>query len=356
MIAPLRTATLRRSRVVVAELGVLLLATLGSPPWSGAANRPSIASDTPWVAYQSSLRGPDFGPEGLFLVHPDGSSDHEIATTLPGEHMHPDWSSDGRTLAFRADIGDFPQLYLTNPLEDPGGLRAQRLTTCSADCLQVDDPALSPDSRNIAYVEDTGPGVVVGNVEVPRTFALRVARIGRHGLSDIRTLLRTHTLTELVEPRWSPDGSALVFWSDHTDAETGAVDATAVFTIHADGSHAKQITPWSMFAGEADWSPSGQQLVFVTHPLTVFNFDDVVSNIYTARPDGSQLHQLTLATTSADRATQARWTPDGRIVYTRVTTDGRALWLREPTGLDPRPLVSGGRPVRTHGDVQPVHG
>ncbi len=311
-----RGTALRRSRVAGIGLVAVALATLGWSSSSATQARPRSASDTsPWVAYQSSLRGAEFGPEGLFLVHPDGSDDHEVATGLPGEHMHPDWSSDGRTLAFRADIGDYPQLYLTNPIKDPDGLRARQLTDCAAECIQVDDPALSPDGHSIAFIEDTGPPVVVGQIEVPRTFELRVANIGRDGLRHVRTLLRTRTLTELVEPRWSPDGRALVFWADHAAAETGAVDATAVFTIDADGTHRRQITPWSMLAGEADWSPCAQRLVFVTHPLSVFNFEDVVSNLYTARTDGSQLKQLTRATTSSDRATQARWTPDGQIIY-----------------------------------------
>jgi Tol biopolymer transport system component len=107
-----------------------------------------------------------------------------------------------------------------------------------------------------------------------------------------------------------------------------------------------------MFAGEVDWSPDGQRLAFVTNPLIVFHFVDVVSNLYTSRPDGSDVRQLTHATTSADRATQARWTPDGHIIYTRVTADGRALWLRDADGGHPTPIAPGG--LRTHGDVQPT--
>jgi Tol biopolymer transport system component len=321
---------------------------------SGTTAARSESTGAPWVAYQSSLRGDEFGPEGIFLVHADGSNDHEVLTSLPGEHMHPDWAADGRRLVFRGDIGDFPQIYLTHPVSDPLGNQTQQLTNCSGDCLQVDDPALSPDGRTIAYVEDTGPPVIVGQVEVPQTFNLRIAHLGRNGLTHVHTILQTRTLTELVEPRWSPDGTSLVLWADHADATTGTVDRTAVFTIRADGSQRRRVTPWSMLAGEADWSPDGRRLVFVTHPLIVFNFDDVVSNLYTARPNGQGLRQLTFATTSADRATQARWTPGGGIIYTRVTSDGRSLWLRNARGGHPIPLAPGGRAIRTHGDLQPI--
>jgi Tol biopolymer transport system component len=145
-----------------------------------------------------------------------------------------------------------------------------------------------------------------------------------------------------------------VYWADRTDPATGVVDGTAVFTIRADGTQQRQVTPWSMLAGEVDWSPDGRRLVFVTHPLILFNFDAVVSNLYTARPDGREIRQLTASSSPADRATQARWTPDGRIIYTRVTTDGRSLWMRNADGSHPTPIAPGGRRIRTHGDMQPI--
>ena len=318
---------------------------------------------TPWVAYQSSLREGQFGLDGIFLIHPDGTNDHEIATSLRGQHIHPDWSTDGRSLVFRADIGDYPQLFLTDPVTDPTGRRARQLTNCAGDCVQVDDAALSPDGASVAYVEDTGIATV-DQIDVPATFDLRVARITSHGLTDVHTVVnsqtmpQSHTVTELVEPRWSPDGHSLVFWADRTDGRTGAVTGTAVFTVRADGAEQRQVTPWSTFAGEVDWSPDGRRLVFVTHPLILFNFDvlnsdNLVSNLYTARPNGSDVRQLTHSTTSGDRATQARWTPDGRILYTRVTPDTRALWLRDADGGHPTPIAPGG--LRTHGDLQPTY-
>jgi Tol biopolymer transport system component len=351
----------RGPRPALAALAIGALAASLSPGVAAAGDHHRTV--IPWVAYQSSLREGQFGLDGIFLVHPDGSNDHEIATSLPSQHIHPDWSADGRSLVFRADIGDFSQLFLTNPVTDPTGHRALQLTHCADDCVQVDDAALSPDGASVAYVEDTGI-VTVDTIDVPASFDLRIAHITRDGLTDVRTIVHSqtlpesHTVTELVEPRWSPDGHSLVFWADRTDGRTGAVTGTAVFTIRADGTGRSRVTPWSMFAGEVDWSPDGRRLVFVTHPLIVFNFDvlhsdDFVSNLYTARPDGSDVRQLTHATTFADRATQARWTPDGRILYTRVTPDSRTLWLRDADGDHPTPLAPGG--LRTHGDLQPTH-
>jgi len=104
-------------------------------------------------------------------------------------------------------------------------------------------------------------------------------------------------------PRWSPDGSHLVFWTDHVNPDTGQVDGTSVFTFRA---------------------------------------------------DGSGLQQLTHSTTPNDRATQPRFTPDGRIIYTRVTPGGRTLWLIDADGSNASPIPAGGQRIRTHGDWQPT--
>jgi Tol biopolymer transport system component len=147
-----------------------------------------------------------------------------------------------------------------------------------------------------------------------------------------------------------------VFWTDHVNPGTGQVDATAVFTIAADGTGLVQVTPPSMLAGDCDWSPDGTRLVFATHPLGGFNFDPVVSNLYTARPDGAGLRQLTHSTTPNDRATQAHFTPDGRIIYTRVTRVGRTLWLINADGSNASPIPPNALRFRTHGDWQPTPG
>lgn len=316
---------------------------------------PAVASPgSPWVAFQTSLRDGQFGDDGVFLVRPDGTGQHEVATAVPGEHIHPDWSSDGHSLVFAGLAGDRHQIIRFDPLRDPAGAQARQLTACAGSCLDDMDPALSPNDAKIAYLQIGGPLVSIGQVEMPATQKLRIATIAPGGLTQVRTIFQTITTTELNAPRWSPDGSHLVFWTDHVNPGTGQVDVTAVFTIRADGTHLVQMTPSSMVAGDCDWSADGKRLVFATHPLVAFNFDPVVSNLFTVRPDGSGLRQLTHSTTSNDRATQAHFTPDGRIIYTRVTAEGRTLWLINADGSNATPIPASGELIRTHGDWQPT--
>jgi Tol biopolymer transport system component len=311
------------------------------------------AAGTAWVAFQTSVRDGQFGDEGVFLVRPNGDNQHEVATAVVGEHIHPAWSADGRTLVLAALIGDQHQIVRFNPSADPAGADARQLTACADSCLDDMDPALSPDGDKIAYLRIGGPLVSVGQVKMPATQKLQIATVTSTGLTHVRTIFKTTTTTELNSPRWSPDGSHLAFWTDHVDAQTGHVDATTVFTTQADGGQLVRLTPPSMLAGECDWSPDGTQLVLGTHPLAAFDFDAVISNLFTIRPDGTGLHALTHSTTSNDRATQAHFTPDGRIIYTRVTPSSRTLRVINADGSNGVPIPAKGERIRTHGDWQP---
>ena len=333
--------------LTIAALACLFAGVSAAPPAAAAPG-------SPWVAFQASLRNGLFGDDGVFLVRPDGTGQHEVATATPGEHIHPDWSSDGHSLVFAGLPGDRHQIIRFDPLNDPTGAHAQQLTACAGSCLDDNDPALSPDDAKIVYLQIGGPLVTIGQVEMPATQKLQIATVTAGGLTQVKTIFQTTTTTELNAPRWSPDGSHLVFWTDHVNPGTGQVDATAVFTIQADGTRLVQVTPQSMLAGECDWSPDGTRLVFANHPLVAFNFDPVVYNLFTVRPDGTGLRQLTHSTIPNDRATQARFTPDGRIIYTRVTPGGRTLWLIDADGGKASPIPASGQRIRTHGDWQPA--
>lgn len=343
-------------RVIVRRAEFTIVAAACLLGWLFVAPPSAASPDAPWVAFQTSLRHGQFGDVGVFLVRPDGTDQHEVGTAIPGEHIHPDWSSNGHSLVFAGLVGYRHQVIRFDPLSDPTGARARQLTKCSGRCLDDNDPALSPDDTRIAYLEIRGPLVSIGQIEMPATQKLQVATIAPGGLTQVKTIFQTTTTTELNAPRWSPDGSHLVFWADQVNPDTGEVDATAVFTVRADGTELVRVTPWSMLAGDCDWSPDGRRLVFATHPLVAFNFVPVVSNLFTVRPNGSGLRRLTRFTTSHVRATQAHFTPDGRIIYTRVTAGGRTLWVINADGSDGDPIPARGEQIRTHGDWQPTAG
>jgi Tol biopolymer transport system component len=117
---------------------------------------------------------------------------------------------------------------------------------------------------------------------------------------------------------WSPDGTQVTFGAVRLDA-AGAPDFTrsAVYVAEADGSRVEAITEPGAFTEGAEWSPTGDWIVFnkKSGPVGVKG-----SDLYLIHPDGSGLSAITTAG-AAGKSDQvgAVWSPDGtRLLFTVV--------------------------------------
>lgn len=340
------------SRAVVALL-VLAVAgcsgpTPGGPPGpsspsSGASSSTAaavpraLAGSRGWLAFQSGT-----GTDHVHLVHVDGSDDHIIGEGLPGEQRHPDFSrKDGRIAFDLLDAtDDRDQLYVAGP----DGQDPQHLVPCGGNCDSRWEPAWSPDGTRL--VVSTAAGPVVDNL--PRDFGLAVVDVATQAVTPV--IEHPASVGQDHLARWSPDGTRLVFWRARTGAD-GVVHA-AVFTVGVTGSGLRQLTPWSMDAGDPDWSPAGASIVFTTRPLVDFESGD--SELWTVRPNGTGMVQLTRGGAVGRRHTQPRWTPDGEaVLYTRVAQDGtpRHTWLLTPADGTDVPVLTYGS-IFTHPVLQ----
>lgn len=104
------------------------------------------------------------------------------------------------------------------------------------------------------------------------------------------------------DPRWSPDGSKIVFYSNRA----GNFD---IYIVNADGTNLVQLTEDPGYDGMPDWSPDGSTITFASK-------QDGDFDIYAMKPDGSGIHNLTQ--TDGFEGTH-RWSPDGR----KVAFEGR---------------------------------
>jgi len=207
------------------------------------------------------------------------------------------------------------------------------------------DPQWAPDSQWIAYRGRAGGKA-----------GLIVARPDGTGARFIANL--TGTNAPLAGSgrtvAWSPDGKQLAFVSSVPGPETEAAsgdpmvitrylykpDASEglthfndnrrlhLFVADVTSGRVEQVTTGSFYEHSIDWSPNGQELLFLTNRDAdddqFFNYD-----VYALRINDNSFHD-TAATESNEY--RPRWSPDGRSIVFQATR--RGLTDRETTMED----------------------
>jgi TolB protein len=305
-----------------------------------------IASEPGWLAYQYQTDPDDYFSIKVHLVRVDGSNDHAVATHLPGAIRHPDFSPDGSRLVFDqlSSEADRSQTYIAKA----DGSAAKRISQCKLPrCSDYWEPAWSPDSSRLAVSTGEGPITSTG----PARFGIAIIDVNSEEVT--RVVDNENAVGQDRFARWSPDGKRLVFY--RARAKSDGTIQTAIFIVDVDGSNLRRLTPWDMLAGDPDWSPKGDLIVFSTYPLREFESSDP-SELYTMRPDGSGIKALTSNGEDGPRATEPRWTPDGKaILYVRETHAGtqRSIWVIDGTGGTDAPVLTKEPTYYTHPVLQP---
>ncbi|HLV57735.1 MAG TPA: S9 family peptidase [Natronosporangium sp.] len=281
--------------------------TLGTPTLSPDGHHAVLAVTYP------DLDADDY-PAHLWLVPTDGSAPPR-RLTHGWRDSEPAWSPDGRWIAFvRAEREENPtgpprtgkpQLWV---LPADGG-EPRRLTDHP---LGVSAPVWSPDSTRLAYLA-------------------RVPEPGRYG-TDEKVPPEAEPPRRITRSRYRLDGVGFTF--DRP---------THVWTVAVEDGEPVQVTGGDHEHAGVSWSPDGQLLTFAAARHDTAG-DDLRTDIWVCRPDGSQLRPLTAGGLSAG---QPRFAPDGRVVCFTASPlgdDARTAVCRN-TGVWSVPL-DGGPPRR----------
>lgn len=252
---------------------------------SGAKAGLAASGGTPTV--ERVLRSPSWSPGGKSVIY-------EKVDFAPRAQNLPLYSWIPDTVARYSDV--FPvvandgKLVITEKAVSDGAISimdadgSHKVRVFTAGSGAAFAPAWSPDGAWIAF----GLG---GYLQNRKTQPAKLMLVKRDG-TDARAL--TGDTLNAGFPSWSPDGKRLVYrvWGGTQwglrilDIERGEVQ---VLTTEYDN------LPF--------WSPDGSRIAF-TRRHGANNFD-----IFTIRPDGTELTQLT---TSAANDAHAVWTADGR--------------------------------------------
>jgi Tol biopolymer transport system component len=191
------------------------------------------APDSDRLAFAANIGGSPL----VYVARADGSELRQITEPrLLG--TAPAWSPDGRTLAI--NVGDLDRqsgIYLVNP--DGSGLR--QLTTQRHTFNGYSVAVWSPDGKHLLFHAGSPGSQDIWIVDVDG--------------SNERALMTTAYPIDEIGPAWSPDGSRVAYLRlDHGEG-TGTVVA-----MDGDGGHMHTISPPTA-DGPVEWSPDGTRVM-----------------------------------------------------------------------------------------------
>jgi Tol biopolymer transport system component len=265
----------------------------------------SVAPNRGLILFQSLAAG---GGDTLYTMKQDGADVRKLRLKVPGSAISPDWSSDGKHVAFAVQIGDSQSIWTA----DADGQNAKELFHCAHACLGTDYPAWSPDGRSIVFTYlNADPPPTSGP---PSGNSIRIINLQTR---KVRVVVRSKfpQLADLA--RWSPDGTQLVIERDRFSSD-GTETGCRIEIVRVSDGQVRPLTPFAQFGFHPDWSSKGNLITFDTYDLLAFGDSAPgASNLFTIRTDGTHPRQLTHFKPGDDRISAATFTPDGkRIMFT----------------------------------------
>ena len=272
---------------------------------------PAISPDGSKIAYALIPAG-----LGLYIRHRQSPSFAQSAVKVEiREPRDIAWHPDGTLIACSArQLHADPQRDIYTI--DPKTMSVMNLTN-SPDTYDS-QPAWSPDGSKVIFTSVSSAGT-------ERIAGIWV--IGHNGADSVE-LARLDSKTRFHEtPRWSPDGSQILFVCDNN----GSPD---IWVMDARGSNVMNLTRHLARDTDPRWSPDGDAVAFVS------DREGGVFDIFVMAPDGTELMQLT---GSPAHGVSPKWSPDGtKITFNSARTGSMQTYVMNRNGTKPVQLTYDG--------------
>jgi Tol biopolymer transport system component len=292
---------MRKFLAVVASFGAALMPT------------PAALATVPGPNGLIAFRADTGSGNQIYTIRPDGTGQQQLTYMYGDDLMQPHWSADSSLIAFELDT---PSTCANVAYMDASGSNIVVLPLANSDVCEG-SPSFSPGGR-IFYEGYTGR----------RDSIWSMAQDGadRHWITSCEG-------RGVTDPEVSPDGQMLAFTCYQRSG-------SALFVARIDGSHLRQLTPFSFDVGsKEDWSPDSGHVMFIS----VHNegAPDMQVNTATIRPDGTGLRWLTSYPPGGTLAYGNSYSPDGRWIVLRLEEGGLyALYDMHPDGTALQPITS----------------
>ena len=321
---------------------------------------PLPSPDGKWVVFSVTEPAYDEKDQStdLWIASTDGKTPPRRLTSTRGGESGPDWSPDGRRIAFsaRREGDEASQLYVI----DLGGGESIRVTNISTGARS---PRWRPDGKALLFTSSVFPGAAddeankkiaaerKGLKHRARVYEKFPIRYWDHWLDDTQAHLFVQSLEPVGKPidllagssliaergfsgvatnsaeelnaTWTPDGASVVFVaSKNRDASAYANTNTQLFLISAATKEIRQLTTGTDSANSPSFRPDGRALYFQINAEnnSAYNLTRLAMMPWPAAPSGSSPKALT---SSFDRSVGSFvFSPDSKTVYLLAEDSG----------------------------------
>jgi Tol biopolymer transport system component len=273
----------------------------------------------------------------LFTIRPDGSGLARVTHVRANQGFEDGaWSNDGTMIAYSHDLRTHGRGEIARPDgSHPHAITPRRFQFAG-------DPDWLPDGRRL----------VVGALRSDPA-SHRKCDAGLRLVTATGRLIRTithQTGRRCMQEHWdvnadvSPDGTRIAF-------DASSPDGDAICVVGLNGHGRKCLTDRADDAAHPVWSPDGTKILFQTHHDPDRNHTGATANLFSIRPDGSDLTQITHLSGDGFYSGMGSWSPDGtQIVYHKVApNDVDDLFLIDIDGSNERQLTHLGPDVHPGG-------
>jgi Tol biopolymer transport system component len=225
----------------------------------------------------------------LYTIDQDGTG--RVQVTFGAHAQYPQFSPDGRTIAFFGSIGGHPYgIYLRKAT---GG--APVFLVENSYYLDRQTLSWSPNGSKLAFTCPPSGGICSINTDG----------------SDFHVI---DTNADDHAPDWSPDGSRIVF----TRGAWGLEDE--IYVMKANGADQRRLTVNLLPDAEPRWSADGKRIAFTHRDACFYSGNELfcfASYVWVMNSDGSKQISLYGGDILFDGgyALSPSWSPDGKVVF-----------------------------------------
>ena len=239
------------------------------------------------------------GHKEIYLCDFDGS-DIKQFTHHNSISLFPDWSSDGRWIAYTSYVKKGPQIRIQHTREK----RHARLVKPGLQASPAWVPGKFELAASLSFSGDQEIYLLTGNGKV------------------IKRL--TNSVGIDVESTWSPDGKRMAFVSKRAGNPQ-------IYILDTVSGRVQRLTFEGRYNTQPSWSPKGDRIAYSA-------MENGTIDIFTINPDGGEPLQLTDNQGINEAPT---WSPDGSLIAFSSTREGESrLYVMTAYGTDQRRLLT----------------